>query len=81
MYEFFGGVAPILVSDNCATAVDHRKSDWYTPVLNRTYHEMAEHYNVAILPARIRHPKDYRRKSVIGNLSRNPCNNSRFRPE
>ena len=58
MYEFFGGVAPMLVSDNCTTAVDHKKSDWYTPVLNRTYHEMAEHYNVAILPARVRHPKD-----------------------
>ena len=58
MYEFFGGVAPILVSDNCTTAVDHKKSDWYTSVLNRTYHEMAEHYNVAVLPARVRHPKD-----------------------
>ena len=58
MYEFFGGVAPMLASDNCTTAVDHKKSDWYTPVLNRTYHEMAEHYNVAILPARVRHTKD-----------------------
>ena len=58
MFEFFGGVAPILVADNCTTAVDHRKSDWYTPVLNTTYHELAEHYNLAILPARVRHPKD-----------------------
>ena len=45
MFEFFGGVTPMLVADNCTTAVDHRKSDWYTPVLNTTYHEMAEHYN------------------------------------
>ena len=68
MYEFFGGVSRILVSDNCATAVDRKQSDWYTPKLNQTYHEMAEHYNTAIIPARVRRPKDYRRKSVIGNL-------------
>ena len=24
------------------------------------YHEMAEHYNIAIIPARVRKPKDYR---------------------
>lgn len=58
MYEFFGGVAPMLVPDNCTTAVNHQKSDWYTPVLNATYHEMAEHYNTAIIPARVRKPKD-----------------------
>ena len=58
MYEFFGGTTPVLVSDNCTTAVNHERSDWYTPVLNTTYHEMAEHYNVAILPARVRRPKD-----------------------
>ena len=26
MYQFFGGVAPVLVSDNCTTAVNHDKS-------------------------------------------------------
>jgi transposase len=58
MYEYFDGVAKILVSDNCLTAVDHKKSDWYTPKLNTTYYEMAEHYGTAILPARVRKPKD-----------------------
>lgn len=58
MFEFFGGVTPVLVSDNCATAVNHSKSDWYTTELNTTYHEMAEHYNLAIIPARVRKPKD-----------------------
>ena len=28
MYLFFGGVAPVLVSDNCTTAVNHDKSSW-----------------------------------------------------
>lgn len=30
----------------------------YDPELNRTYQEFAEHYGVAVIPARIRHPKD-----------------------
>lgn len=58
MFEFFGGVTPMLVPDNATTAVDRKNSDWYTPALNKTYHEMAEHYNVAIIPARVRKPKD-----------------------
>ena len=60
--------SPMLVADNCATAVDHVKSDWYTPVLNTTYHEMAEHYNVAILPARVRRPKD--KPNVEGSVGK-----------
>ena len=75
MFEFFGGVTPMLVSDNCTTAVNHAKSDWYTTALNTTYHEMAEHYNLAIVPARVRKPKDYRRKNVIGNLRLKKRNN------
>jgi transposase len=43
MYEYFGGVAKILVPDNCTTAVNHRKSTWYTQELNTTYDEIAEH--------------------------------------
>ncbi len=57
MYEYFGGVAKMLVPDNCLTAVYH-KGDWYTPALNTTYHELAEHYGTAIIPARVRKPKD-----------------------
>ena len=73
MYDYFGAVTPVLVSDNCSTAVNHDKSTWYTPALNKTYYEMAEHYNTAILPARVRKPKDYQQKSIIGNLSLNCC--------
>ena len=70
MYEYFGGVARILVPDNCKTAVVHNK-DWYNQQFNTVYHEMAEHYNTAIIPARVRAPKDYQRKSIIGNHGRN----------
>ena len=58
MFGFFGGVAKILVSDNCTAAVNHQRSDWYTPALNTTYHEMTEHYGSAVIPARVRKPKD-----------------------
>lgn len=57
MYECFGGVTRILVPDNTKTAVIHN-NDWYNQELNTIYHEMAEHYNTAIIPARVRAPKD-----------------------
>lgn len=57
MYEYFGGVTRILVPDNTKTAVIHSR-DWYTQELNTVYHEMAEYYNTAIIPARVRAPKD-----------------------
>lgn len=68
MYEFFGGVTTMLVPDNCTTAVNHAQSDWYTSALNRTYGEMAEHYGTAVVPARVRHPKD--KASVEGNVGK-----------
>jgi len=69
MYEYFGGVPKILVPDNCKTAVIHNKG-WYTQKINKTYHEMAEHYNTAIIPARVRKPKDKpNAEGVVGNVS------------
>ena len=66
MYEFFGGVAPILVPDNAPTATDRKQSDWYSPVLIRSYQEFAEHYNAAVVPARVRTPKD--KPNAEGNV-------------
>lgn len=57
MFNYFGGVTKMLVPDNAATAVNH-KGGRYTQELNTTYHEMAEHYGTAIIPARVRKPKD-----------------------
>lgn len=57
MYEFFGGVARILVPDDCKTAVVHN-GGFKDQQLNETYQEMAEHYGTAIIPVRIRAPKD-----------------------
>lgn len=66
MFEFFGGVTPILVPDNASTATNHKQSDKYEPVLIRTYEEMAQHYNTAVIPARVRTPKD--KPNAEGNV-------------
>lgn len=55
-YSFFGGVTRILVPDNLKTGVI--KNTRTELVLNRSYHEMAEHYGTAIIPARPVKPKD-----------------------
>ena len=55
--EAAGGVPDILVPDNCATATDRRRKG--EPVkVNDAYLEMAEHYGCAVVPARVRKPRD-----------------------
>lgn len=69
MYEYFGGVARILVPDNCRTAVDHNKG-WKDQRINAVYQEMAEHYGTAVIPARVRAPKDKpNAEGSVGNIS------------
>ena len=55
-FAFFGGVPAIVVPDNLKSGVTnpHR----YEPDVNRTYADLAEHYGVAVLPARPGKPKD-----------------------
>lgn len=55
-FEFFGGVAQIIVPDNLKTGVT--KPCYYEPDLNPTYREMGAHYDVAIIPARPYRPRD-----------------------
>ncbi len=56
-FEYFGGVSRILVPDNLKTGViTHKKYE--DPVLNKSYQEMADHYGMAIIPTRVRKPKD-----------------------
>ncbi len=53
---FFGGAPEIIVPDNLTQGVKH--SNPYEPDLNPTYLEMAQHYGVAVIPARVRRPRD-----------------------
>jgi transposase len=55
-YQFFGGVTKLLVPDNLKTGVE--KADWYSPIINKTYHEMAEHYGTAVIPSGVRKPRE-----------------------
>ncbi len=61
-FEFFGGVTKILRPDNPKMGVT--SPNYYEPNLNPTYQEMAEYYQVAVLPARPRRPKD---KAAVEN--------------
>jgi len=68
MYRFFGGVSKLLVPDNLKTGVE--RTDWYSPTINKVYHEMAEHYDTAVVPARVRKPKDKpNAEGAVGNIS------------
>ena len=56
LFAFLGGVPRFVVCDNLKAAVTN--PDRYEPGLNRSYVELADHYGVAILPARPRKPRD-----------------------
>ena len=56
MLQFFEGVAPLVVCDNCKQAVIANK-DWIEPELNKDYAEWAEHNRTVILPAKVRKPR------------------------
>jgi transposase len=55
-FEFFGGLCEVLVPDNLKAGVT--SPHLYEPDLNPTYQDMAVHYGVAVVPARVRRPQD-----------------------
>ena len=56
LLAFLGGAPKFVVCDNLKAAVTN--PDRYEPGLNRSYLEFADHYGVAILPARPHKPRD-----------------------
>jgi transposase len=56
MLEYFTGVPEIVVPDNLKSGV--KSPSYYEPEINRAYTEFAEHYGLAVIPARVRKPKD-----------------------
>ncbi len=55
-FTYFGGVPVQIVSDNLKAGIT--KACFYDPNVNRTYSDLAAHYDVAVIPARVRKPKD-----------------------
>ena len=54
--QYVGGVPRAIVPDNLKSGVT--KAHRYEPEINPAYQDFAEHYAVAILPARVRKPRD-----------------------
>lgn len=57
-----GGTPALLVPDNLKSAII--KADRYEPDINRTLEDFANHYNLTVIPARPRKPKD---KALVEN--------------
>jgi transposase len=55
-FAFLDGVPELVVPDNLRAGVT--KAHRYEPDANPTYQDMASHYGVAVLPARVRRPRD-----------------------
>lgn len=58
--HYFGGSPLAIVPDNLKSAVT--KANRYEPTLNDNFDTFADHYNMTVLPARVRKPKD---KSLV----------------
>jgi len=62
-FKFFGGVPELVIPDNLKSAVS--KPCRYEPDINPSYQDLAEHYGAAVIPARVRKPKD-KAKAEVG---------------
>jgi len=55
-FAYYGGAPRIVTPDNTKTAATH--PSYYDPKVNVAYAELARHYGVAVLPARVSRPRD-----------------------
>jgi transposase len=62
-FEFIGGVTEVVVPDNLKAGVTHPCR--YEPDINMTYQELAEYYGIAVVPARVKKPRD-KAKAEVG---------------
>ena len=62
MFTFFGGVPELVIPDNLRSGVS--RACRYDPDLNASYQQLAEHYRVAVVPARPYKPKDKAKAEV-----------------
>jgi transposase len=56
LFSFLGGVPQVVVPDNLKAGV--RSPCFFDPEITPSYLELARHYGVAIIPARVRKPRD-----------------------
>ena len=79
-FDYFAGVPRIVVPDNPKPLVT--QAERFDVTLSRPYQEFAQHYGVAIVPARVRKPRDYAEVGVIPKNVHPPrgCAMLRHRP-
>lgn len=69
MFDWFGGSVPRIVPDNLKTGVIKHPAEGEV-VLNDAYREFAAHYSAAVLPGRVRKPKDKASvENTVGNIA------------
>ena len=66
-FAFFGGVPGMVVSDNLKSGIT--KACFHEPAVNRSYAEMAAHYDTAIVPARPYKPRDKAKVEVAVQIA------------
>jgi hypothetical protein len=62
MLEFYGGCTAMIVPHNLRSGVS--KACRYDPDINPSYQQWAEHFSLAVIPARPRKPKDKAKAEV-----------------
>jgi len=69
MFDWFGGSVPRIVPDNLKTGVIKHPAEGEV-VLNDAYRELAAHYSAAVLPGRVKKPKDKASvENTVGNVA------------
>ncbi len=67
--DFIGGVPKAVVPDNLKAGITTPSR--YEPGINRTYQNLADHYDCVVLPARIRKPRDKAKvEAAVGLVER-----------
>lgn len=56
MFAYFGGVPAKVIPDNLKVGVTH--ASYWDPVVNASYAALITHYGSAVLPTRVRKPRD-----------------------
>lgn len=69
-FEYFDGAPRLLIPDNLKTGITMNRK-YEDPITNRTYQEMADHYGITIIPARVKSPKDKAAvEGTVGNVTK-----------
>ena len=66
-FAFFGGVAAQVVCDNLKSGIT--KACFHEPAVNRTYADLASHYDTAVVPARPYKPRDKAKVEVAVQIA------------